>query len=70
MSMFVAGNEATANALFWCLYHIVKDPSLGEELENQSSSINPRTAEDVARVPHVEEETPEDSPPRTDPPPA
>jgi cytochrome P450 len=32
MSLFVAGNEASSAALFWCLHHLVLDAELAERL--------------------------------------
>lgn len=37
MSLFVAGNEATAAALFWCLHHLVMDAGLAERLAMEAN---------------------------------
>jgi cytochrome P450 len=54
MSLFVAGNEATTSALFWCVYHLTQDPKLADQLRSETRSLatgSAWTAEEVARIP-------------------
>jgi cytochrome P450 len=53
MSLFVAGNEATATALFWSVYHLANDWSLADELHGQAREhvTGALTGENVSKVP-------------------
>jgi cytochrome P450 len=53
MSLFVAGNEATATALFWCTYHLARDAELADRLAHEvRSTLGDRdaNADDVSRI--------------------
>lgn len=47
MSLFVAGNEATSSALFWCLHHLAIDRELAERLSAETNAAPASAAPDA-----------------------
>ena len=40
MTFFVAGFETTANALFWCLYCLAKNPEVVKKIQNEVENVD------------------------------
>ncbi len=39
VNLFMAGNEATASALFWAAYHLAREPALADDLREQTRAV-------------------------------